>query len=101
MSPTLNGSSALQHFECGNAVELRNGRMFDFYPGLPHLLYIIQSTKAWENIVDCVTDSTVLSSFITVHSITVTVVLVLVTLMAVCPISILVVTFIKRARPKA
>ena len=98
MSPTLNGSSVLQHFECGNAVELRNRIMFNLYPGLPHLLYIKQSTK---NTVDCVTDSTVLSSFITEHFITVTVVLVLVTLMAVCPVSILVVTFIKRARPKA
>ena len=25
MSLTLNGSSALQHFECGNMVELHNG----------------------------------------------------------------------------
>ena len=25
MSPTLNGSSALQHFEHGKAVEIRNG----------------------------------------------------------------------------
>ena len=24
-------------FECGNAIELRNGMMFDFYPGLPHI----------------------------------------------------------------
>ena len=36
MSPALNGSFALQRFECGNTVELRNGIMFDFYPGLPH-----------------------------------------------------------------
>ena len=33
MSPALDGSSALQRFECGNAVEIRNGIMFDFYPG--------------------------------------------------------------------
>ena len=39
MSPTLNGSSALQHFECSNVIEIRNGIMFDFYPGLPHTLY--------------------------------------------------------------
>ena len=30
MSPTLNGSSALQHFEHGNAVEIHNGIIFDF-----------------------------------------------------------------------
>jgi len=40
MSPTPNGSSALQHFEHGNAIEIRNGVMFDFYPGLPHMLYL-------------------------------------------------------------
>ena len=38
MSPTFNGSFVLQHFECGNAVELCNGIMFDFYPGLPHMV---------------------------------------------------------------
>ena len=37
MSPALNGSFALQHFECGNAVEMYNGIMIDFYPGLPHM----------------------------------------------------------------
>ena len=37
MSPALNGSSALQHFERSNAIEIRNGIMFDFYPGLPHI----------------------------------------------------------------
>ena len=36
MSPALNGSSALQRFECGNMVEIRNVIMFDFYPGLTH-----------------------------------------------------------------
>jgi len=34
MGPTPNGSSALQR---GNALEIRNGIMFDFYPGLPHV----------------------------------------------------------------
>ena len=34
ISPTLNGSSALQRFERSNASEIRNGIMFDFYPGL-------------------------------------------------------------------
>ena len=38
MSPTLNGSTALQRFEHGNAIEMRNGIMFDFYLGLPQLL---------------------------------------------------------------
>ena len=37
MSPTFNGSSALQHFERGNAVKICNGIMFDFYLGLPHM----------------------------------------------------------------
>ena len=37
MSPALNGSSTLQRFEHGNAVEKCNRIMFDFYPGLPHM----------------------------------------------------------------
>ena len=37
MSPALNGSSALQHFERSNAIEIRNGIMFNFYPGLPYM----------------------------------------------------------------
>ena len=36
MSSALNGRSVLQHFKHSNAVEVRNGIMFDFYPGLPH-----------------------------------------------------------------
>ena len=43
MSPTPNGSSVLQRFECGNALEIRNGIMFDFYPGLPHMF----SSSSW------------------------------------------------------
>ena len=35
MSPTLNGSSALQCFECGHAITI----MFNFYPGLQHMLF--------------------------------------------------------------
>ena len=38
MSPALNGLTALQRFECDNTVEIHNGIMFDFYPGLPHVL---------------------------------------------------------------
>ena len=33
----LNGSSALQRFKHGNAIETHNGIMFDFYPGLPYI----------------------------------------------------------------
>ena len=38
MGSALNGSSLLQHFECGNAVKVRNEITFNFYPGLPHML---------------------------------------------------------------
>ena len=41
MSPTLNGSSALKHYECGNVIEIRNGIMFDFYLGLPQFSYCL------------------------------------------------------------
>ena len=37
MSHALNGSAVLQRFERGNEVEIRNGMMFDFFPGLPHM----------------------------------------------------------------
>ena len=37
MSPNLNGSFVLQCSEHGNAIKIRNGTMFDFYPGLPHM----------------------------------------------------------------
>ena len=36
MSSTLNRSSALQHFEHGNVVEIHNLIVFGFYLGLPH-----------------------------------------------------------------
>ena len=44
-------SSALQHFERGNAVEIRKGVMFNFYAGLPHVhlqcsIIFYQSIKA-------------------------------------------------------
>ena len=38
MSPALNGSTMLQRFEHSNAVEICNGIMFDFYPGLSHMI---------------------------------------------------------------
>ena len=37
MSPTLSGSLALYHIKLGDALELCNGIIFDFYSGLPHL----------------------------------------------------------------
>ena len=37
MRPTHNGNTALQYFERGNALEIRNGIMFDFYPGLTQI----------------------------------------------------------------
>ena len=37
MSPTLNESSAIQRFECSDAIEIRDGILFDFYTGLPQL----------------------------------------------------------------
>ena len=40
MSPALNGSSTLERFERSNASEIRNGIMFDFYPGLPHMYLV-------------------------------------------------------------
>ena len=46
MSPALNNSSALERFECRNAIEIRNGIMFDFYPGLPHMLYLSLLSQA-------------------------------------------------------
>ena len=39
MSP-VNGSSMLKRFERSNASEICNGKMFDFYPGLLHILIL-------------------------------------------------------------
>ena len=36
MSPTLNGTSAIQRFKHSNAIEIRDGITFDFYTRLPH-----------------------------------------------------------------
>ena len=47
MSPALKGSSVLQYFEHGNTVEIHNGKMFDFYPGLPHMMFRIVYTKSF------------------------------------------------------
>ena len=35
ISPALNRSTVLQHFEHDNTIEIRNGVVIDFYPGLP------------------------------------------------------------------
>ena len=35
--PAFNGSTVLQYFEHGNTVKIRNGIIFDFYLGLPHI----------------------------------------------------------------
>ena len=40
MSPTLNGSSVIQCFKCGNVIE-----MFGFYQGLPLIYIYIFSTS--------------------------------------------------------
>ena len=52
MIPTLNGSSALERYKHGNAIETHNRIMFDFYPGLPHVICLLCSGGAclwiWE-----------------------------------------------------
>ena len=35
MSSAFNGSSALEHFECANTIDISNKIMFDFYLELP------------------------------------------------------------------
>ena len=37
MSPALNGSSEIQHFERADVIEIHDGIMLVFYPGLPHM----------------------------------------------------------------
>ena len=39
MSPTLNGSSAIQHLKHSNVIELRDRIIFDFYTGLPQMCF--------------------------------------------------------------
>ena len=50
-SPTLNGSSAPERFERGNAMEIHNGIMLDFYPGLPHMTFLLANIRT-EQILD-------------------------------------------------
>ena len=40
MSPALNGSSVIRHFEGSDAIKICDGITFDFYTGLPHMVYI-------------------------------------------------------------
>ena len=40
MSLTLSGSSALQRVKLGDALEICNGIIFNFYLGLPHIIGI-------------------------------------------------------------
>ena len=47
MSLALHTSSSLERFERGNAIEIRNGIMFDFYPGLPHIYSELLHEWAW------------------------------------------------------
>ena len=39
MSPTLNGSSEIQCFECSDVITIRDGIMSVFYPGLLLAMY--------------------------------------------------------------
>ena len=39
VSPTLKGSSAIQHFEYGNEIEIYNGTIFHFCTGMSHIYY--------------------------------------------------------------
>jgi len=49
MSPALNISLALQHFEHSNAVKLCNGIMFDFYLRLSYIQLKLQNPVAMWN----------------------------------------------------
>ena len=42
MSPAPSGSLALQRIKLGDALEIRDAIIVDFYPGLPHTLYMQQ-----------------------------------------------------------
>ena len=47
----------LQRFERGNAIEIRNGIMFNFYPGLPHIVLatnIAEDVKPFLNLLKMV-----------------------------------------------
>ena len=49
MSPTLNGSLVIRHFEGSDAIEICDGITLDFYTGLPHAhLHIYMHTPIAE-----------------------------------------------------
>ena len=48
MSPTISGSSALQYVKLGDALEIRNGIIFDFYSGLPHMAFVMLWLCKWQ-----------------------------------------------------
>ena len=50
MSPTLIGSSTLQRVKLCDALKIRVGIIFDFYPGLPHIYYLVGEKAIWLDI---------------------------------------------------
>ena len=42
--PPLNKSSAIWRFEGSDVIKIRDGIIFDFYSGLPHLQYFLGQT---------------------------------------------------------
>ena len=40
MNPTLNESSAIRRFEHSDVIEIRDGITFDFYMGLPQVVFL-------------------------------------------------------------
>ena len=48
MNPAPNGSSTLQHFERGDAIEIHNRIMFDFYCHIYYSIIVLPySRKIW------------------------------------------------------
>ena len=41
MNPTLNGSWAIQHFKCSNAIEIYQGIISEFYMEVSHLCWVV------------------------------------------------------------
>ena len=68
MSPTVDGSIALQCFERGNTVEIRNGIMFDFYPELHHMYMFMKTLKMVKKVsIVCTWNILLFLSTISVH----------------------------------
>ena len=64
MSPALNGSSVIQHFEGSDAIEIRNGITFDFYTGLPHIIpQVLQCTVCSTNVMKSKKVNTIFLTF--------------------------------------